>query len=139
MTRPKTTGEWADKLEAIANRISESVYNYGSAMQKGYKPERYITYDDADYLKILAKQLRGEDGQLAHEFGRKNLPWRIYDECRVSEEDLERCATHEAYFDGPDSIECRWVLADRRIRGKAVGDGQDRPTEDVGPSADGLQ
>lgn len=69
-----TSGEWADKLERIAAAIAETVYSHDLAMS-AYRRERKVTYDDRDYLMILAKELRGEDGQLAHSLERGSLPW----------------------------------------------------------------
>jgi hypothetical protein len=70
-----TNNEWADKLEKIASAIYETCYSHELEMAK-YGRERKVMYDDADYLRTLAKELRGEDGQRAHELGRESLPWR---------------------------------------------------------------
>lgn len=75
MSGPATATEWADKLEHIANAISHTVYDYGHKISEGYKPERQINWDDADYLRQLAKSLRGEEGQFTHELKRTTVPW----------------------------------------------------------------
>ena len=77
VTGPATKEEWADKLEKIAERIADTMYDHGSHIGESYNGKRgkLITYDDSDYLRILAKELRGPDGQLAHTFGRHTLPW----------------------------------------------------------------
>jgi hypothetical protein len=67
--------QWADKLEKIASAIATTVYEHDLAMGK-YNRDRKVTWDDADYLRILAKELRGKDGQLAHELGRSIMPWK---------------------------------------------------------------
>lgn len=74
MNEPLTPMEWADQLERIASAIGETVYSHDLEMRK-YRRDRKVRYDDADHLRALAKQLRGEDGQLAHALGRDTLPW----------------------------------------------------------------
>ena len=69
-----TNLEWADKLEKIAKAISETCYQHELAMSR-WNRDRKVMYDDADYLRQLAKELRGEDRQLAHEMKRQSLPW----------------------------------------------------------------
>lgn len=66
--------EWADKLEKIAAAIAETVYSHELVMSQSRR-DRKIMYDDADYLRKLAKELRGEDGQFAHHLRRRSLPW----------------------------------------------------------------
>ena len=51
--------EWANKLEHIANAMSETIYYHGLALDKfGGKRERFIMHDDYDLLRQLAKDLR---------------------------------------------------------------------------------
>ena len=69
-----TKTEWADKLEKIASAIARTVYDHDLAMSK-YDRERKVMWDDADRLRELAKELRGEDGQFAHELKRQSVPW----------------------------------------------------------------
>lgn len=70
-----TPFEMADKLERIANAITHTVYNHGTAISKGYNAERQVSWDDADILREMAKELRGPSGQFAHDVGRASLPW----------------------------------------------------------------
>ena len=65
----------ARKLELIANAITHTVYDHGIMISNGYRPERCVNWDDADYLRQTAKEMRGPGGQLAHELSRKTLPW----------------------------------------------------------------
>jgi hypothetical protein len=64
-------------LEQIATRISETLYYAGGHIKDAHSQSatRFIRHDDYDLLRAMAKRLRGEDGQLAHEIGRTTLPW----------------------------------------------------------------
>lgn len=74
---PVTKEEWAKKLEQIARRVADTMYDCGGHIGESYngKKGKLISYDDSDYLRILAKALRGDDGQLSYELGRKTVPW----------------------------------------------------------------
>lgn len=67
----------ADLLEQIADHISETLYYASGAIRKAHSQAdaKFIRHDDYDRLREIAKRLRGEDGQMAHEMGRSTLPW----------------------------------------------------------------
>ena len=52
--------EWADKLDQIAKAVRRTVYDHELEMQK-YAREAKVSYDHADYLHMLAKDLRVRD------------------------------------------------------------------------------
>lgn len=63
-------------LESVARRLADALY-YGTLKPIGINGSvsTGLRHDDYDRLRSLAKEMRGESRQLAHEIGRATLPW----------------------------------------------------------------
>lgn len=47
----------AQVLERVAGRIAATMYDHSDKIEKGYRPDLYITWDDADELREIAARL----------------------------------------------------------------------------------
>jgi len=48
----------AELLERIASAIAATMYDHSGAIGEGYRQEKYIRWDHADELRLVAERLR---------------------------------------------------------------------------------